>query len=63
MIDTPYYMYLMFACPVLLVSGLIITAINKKNRKLGLALVIGSVIVFIIGFGTCLNSFKLGNMN
>ncbi len=60
---TPYYLYLMYFSPVLLLSGLIITAINKKNRKIGLVLVIASIIFLILGFGACLNNFHLGNMN
>lgn len=63
MVDTPYYMYLMFASPILLISGLIITAVNKKNRKIGLTLVIGSIIFLIIGFSECVNNFHMGNMN
>ncbi len=62
MYDT-FYMYFIYTSPVMLISGLIITAVNNKNRKIGLMLVIGSVILFITGFGLCLNNFKLGNMN
>jgi hypothetical protein len=43
--------------PFFFILGLIITAIDKRFRKVGLALVIGSVIFFIIGFGICLNNF------
>ncbi len=51
------------ASPVLLITGLIINAVNKKNRKIGLLLVISSVIFLILGFGACLKNLKLGNMN
>ena len=61
--DTPFYVYLMTSSPILLISGLIITAVNKKKRKIGLFLVILSVVVLIIGFSACVNGFKLGNMN
>jgi hypothetical protein len=60
---TPFYMYLMFLSPILLISGLIITATNKKNRKIGLLLVIASVIVLVVGFSACVNNFHIGNMN
>lgn len=54
---------LLFGSPFVFIAGLIITAVNKEKRKLGLYLVIGSVISFIIGFGICLNTFSLGNMH
>ncbi len=63
MTDTPYYMYLIFASPVMLISGLIITAVNKKNRKIGLIMVISSVILLVVGFSECVNNFHMGNMN
>lgn len=53
----------MISSPILLITGLIITATSKKNRKIGLTLVIASVIICILGFSACLNNFKLGNMN
>ncbi len=43
--------------PFFFILGLIVTAIDKRFRKVGLALIIGSVICFIIGFGICLNNF------
>jgi len=34
-----------------------------KNKKTGLKLIIGSIIAFIIGFGTCFANFNLGGMH
>ena len=50
---------MMYASPMLLITGLILTAVNKKNKKIGLLLVISSVIFLILGFGACLNNFTL----
>ncbi len=55
----PFYIYMMYASPMLLITGLILTAVNKKNKKIGLLLVISSVIFLILGFGACLNNFTL----
>ena len=54
---------LLFGSPFVFIAGLIITAFNIEKRKLGLYLVIGSVISFIIGFGICLNTFSMGGMH
>ncbi len=54
---------LLFGSPFIFIAGLIVTAVNKEKRKLGLYLVIGSVISFIIGFGICLNTFSMGGMH
>ncbi len=54
---------LLFGSPFVFLAGLIITAVNKEKRKLGLYFVIGSVICFIIGFGICLNTFSMGGMH
>lgn len=43
--------------------GLIIIIASQKNRKIGLKLLIGSVIAFIIGFGTCFVNLSLGSMH
>lgn len=56
-------MIMLFGSPFVFIAGLIVTAVNKENRKLGLWLVIGSVISFIIGFGICLNTFSMGGMH
>ena len=56
-------MVMLFGSPFVFIAGLIVTAVNKENRKLGLWLVIGSVISFIIGFGICLNTFSMGGMH
>ena len=50
---------LLFGSPFVLLAGLIITIANKSKRKLGLYLIIGAVISFIIGFGICLNTFSI----
>ncbi len=50
---------MIYASPFVLVFGLYITAFNKEKRKLGLSLVIGSIISFIIGFGIC-SSISIG---
>ena len=56
-------MIMLFGSTFVFIAGLIVTAVNKENRKLGLWLVIGSVISFIIGFGICLNTFSMGGMH
>ncbi len=55
-----FAMILIFGSPFVFIAGLIVTAVNKENRKLGLSLVIGSVISFIIGFGICASNFGGG---
>ncbi len=54
--------FMIFASPFVFIAGLIITAINKEKRKLGLYLVIGSIISFIIGFGIC-SSISFGGFH
>ncbi len=54
--------FMIFASPIVFIAGLIITAINKEKRKLGLYLVIGSIISFIIGFGIC-SSISFGGFH
>ncbi len=54
---------LLFGSPFIFIAGLIVTAVNKEKRKLGLYFVIGSIISFIIGFGICLNTFSMGGMH
>lgn len=50
-------------CPVVLIIGIIMAFASVKNRKLGIKLIIGSIICFIIGFGTCLVNLNLGAMH
>lgn len=51
---------LLFGSPFVFIVGLIVTAVNKDNRKIGLIMVIGSVVCFIIGFGICASNFGGG---
>lgn len=41
----------------------IILLIASKDKKIAAKFILGSVIIFIIGFGTCASNFSLGNMN
>ena len=54
---------LLFGCPFIFIAGLIITLANKDKSKLGLKLLIGAVVGFIIGFGICLNNFNSSGMH
>ncbi len=45
--------YLMLISPIISLIGLVMAIASKKNKKTGIKLLIGSSIVFIIGFGTC----------
>ena len=56
-------MFMIFASPFVFIAGLIVTAVNKDNRKIGLYMVLGSVICFIIGFGICLNNIGGGGFH
>lgn len=46
---------MIYTSPLIFIAGLIFTAIKKENRKIGLYLIIGSIIVFIIGVTICLS--------
>lgn len=52
-------LFLLFASPIAFVIGIILIAVSKDTRKFGIKLLIGSVITFIIGFGTCLASMNI----
>lgn len=45
--------WMIFASPFVFLAGIVILAVRKEKQKLGLSLVIGSIISFIIGFGIC----------
>ncbi|MFN3753828.1 hypothetical protein [Flavobacterium sp.] len=48
--------------PIVFVIGIILAAFSKGTRKVGVKLIIGSVIAFIIGFGTCMASMSSGGI-
>lgn len=48
--------------PIVFVIGIILTAVSKDTRKVGIKLIIGSVIAFIIGFGTCMANLTSGSI-
>lgn len=52
----------LLSIPLFLI-GLIVAIASQKNRKVGLKLLIGSIIAFIIGFGTCIANFSLSGMH
>jgi hypothetical protein len=47
--------------PIFFLFGLIMAIFSEEKKKLGVKFLIGSVIGFIIGFGTCLANFSMGN--
>lgn len=49
--------------PFIFLVGLIMAIVSQEKRKLGIKLLIGSIILFIIGFGTCLANLSLGGMH
>ncbi len=49
--------------PFVFLTGLLMIIFSEKNRKLGIKLLIGSVIAFIVGFGTCFANLSLGGMH
>lgn len=49
--------------PIVFLVGLLMTIFSAKNRKMGIRLLIGSVIAFIVGFGTCFANLSLGGMH
>jgi hypothetical protein len=56
-------MIMAIVSPFVFLVGLIIIIAFKKNRKIGIKLLIASLITFIIGFGTCFANFSLGEMH
>lgn len=48
--------------PIAFIIGIILVAVSKDTRKFGVKLIIGSVITFIIGFGTCMASMGPGGI-
>lgn len=56
-------MIMLLGSPFVFIAGLIVTAVNKNNRKIGLSMILGSVISFIIGFGICASNFGGGGMH
>lgn len=53
-------MLIAIVSPIVLVVGTFLAIFGKENRKLGIKLVIVSIIAFIIGFATCAANFSLG---
>ena len=43
--------------------GLFMAIFNPNQKKLGVIMIITSVILVIVGFGTCLANFSLGGMH
>lgn len=55
---------MLFCSIIVFIAGLINIASNKeKSKSLGLKLVIGSIMCFIIGFSICSSNFMQGSMN
>jgi hypothetical protein len=42
-----------FLSPIVLIAGIIVIIKDKKNKKTGVKMVLGSVIIMIIGLGLC----------
>lgn len=55
-------LFLLFVSPIVFVIGIILVAVSKDTRKFGIKLIIGSVIAFIIGFGTCMANIRPGGI-
>ena len=53
---------LIFASAIAFITGLFLLFIENK-RKFAVKLLIGSVIIFLIGFGTCFATFSIGPMH
>ncbi len=51
-----YGFFIVFMCAnvALFFIGVFVAIISQKNKQLGIKLLIGSVISFVIGFGGCL---------
>lgn len=43
--------------------GLLMAIFNPNQKKIAITMIIGSIITFIIGFGTCFSNFTLGPMH
>jgi len=53
---------LIFASAIAFITGLFLLFIENK-RKFAVKLLIGSVIIFLIGFGACFATFSIGPMH
>ena len=54
------YVSLLYASPVIFLFGLVfIAVVEPEKRKFGLRIIIAAVIMFIIGFGICLNNLGM----
>lgn len=56
-------MIMIIGSPFVFVTGIIVTVVNKDDKKYGLYMILGSVIIFIIGFGICLGTFSSKGFN
>ncbi|WP_445454554.1 hypothetical protein [Flavobacterium sp. 25HG05S-40] len=56
-------LFLLVVSPIAFIVGLIMIAASKEYRQLGIKIVIGAVIAFIIGFGTCFANLSIGGMH
>jgi disulfide bond formation protein DsbB len=54
---------MVIASPFVFLTGLILLIASPKNKKVAIKLLIGSIIGFIIGFGTCLANLSLNGMH
>lgn len=50
---------ILIASPIVCLVGLITAAVSTKTRKIGIKIMIGAAIAFVIGFGTCLANFNI----
>jgi hypothetical protein len=55
-------MLILILSPIVFVIGIILAAVSKDTKKLGVKLIIGSVITFIIGLGTCIANMSQGGI-
>lgn len=56
-------LFLMTLSAISFFVGLFMTIFSKKERKTGVTILIGSIIFFIIGFGTCFANLNLRGMH
>jgi hypothetical protein len=56
-------MIIMVLSTISFLVGLFMAIFSKKDRKTGVNLLIGSIVFFIIGFGTCAANFSLHGMH